>query len=732
MQNTWLPKLNSWLEKKLSYPGCTDKQLQGNITAFENHIFLIVYAFLVEICCLIFAPHFTLGIQYLTLFTILYILSLVLQLLFPSHHLAIHAFIGSTMHLLTFYYVFQMGGIPTSCGLIFVGLANVLATVPRQNALLSISMFIIYSVWVILLVVLKPWLHIPDQLTPELNSILFMACAIILTGATLVFVLRFIRQQQKLEEMETRHLKEINEFKDRFFTNITHEFRTPLTIIKGMADLIRAQPQEWIGNGLEKIKTNSDILLQLVNQMLNLAKNEAGATSVNFVRRNVNKYLTYLVEQFSSEALRRKIDLRLALEGEQCEMDFDPEILMHIINNLLSNAMKYTLEGGEVEVITSLRDNGNMFAIKVRDTGIGIEKEHLDHLFDRFYRVEHQLSPGGTGIGLALTKEMVQLLKGTIYAESTKGVGSEFTVLLPVTHNATLSDTPELTELIAVKDDQYEKVNLYGETIDAGQSPGTLDYVGTVDHTELPLLLIVEDNSDVVLYLQTILKNEYRIEVAGNGDIGIKKSMESIPNIILSDVMMPVMDGIELLEKVKNDLRTSHIPVVMLSAKADIDSRLAGLERGADAYLSKPFNEKELRIQLNNLVSQRKMFCDRYALLDKIPETSDKFIKKEDDFMKKIKDVLEANLTDDEFGVSRLCRELAVSRAQLYRKVRALSDRTIADYFKALRLSKAKELLLAGDLNVTEVSIKVGFKSLAYFSREFTHEFGLSPSEFRK
>ncbi len=556
--------------------------------------------------------------------------------------------------------------------------------------------------------------------------------SIVLTGAALVFVLQFIRQQRKLEELESRHLKEINEFKDRFFTNITHEFRTPLTIIKGMGNLIKARPGEWMGTGLQKIETNSDILLRLVNQMLTLAKTEAGAISVNLVRRDVNKYLAYLVEQFSSEALRRKIDLRFTSAGEPFEMDFDPEKLMHIITNLVSNALKYTPEGGRVEVTTGVMDNGKMFSIRVKDTGIGIEREHLDHLFDRFYRVEHQLSPGGTGIGLALTKEMVLLLQGTISVESIKGEGSEFTVLLPVTRNAPLSGTPEAADLIKVTDDQYEKASSYGEPLYPRQSPEELLSVVAAGPAKLPLLLIVEDSSDVVLYLQAILKYEYRIEVAGNGSIGLEKALEIIPDIILSDVMMPVMDGIELLEKVKNDIRTSHIPVVMLTAKADIDSRLAGLERGADAYLAKPVDEKELHIQLKNLIDLRKRLHERYASLENLPKTSDKYIQKEDEFMIKIRQALEANLGDDEFGISQLCSELAVSHAQLYRKFKSLSNKTIADYLKSLRLHKARELLLTTSLNVSEVTYIVGFKNISHFSREFTHEFGKSPSEFRK
>ena len=264
-----------------------------------------------------------------------------------------------------------------------------------------------------------------------------------------------------------------------------------------------------------------------------------------------------------------------------------------------------------------------------------------------------------------------------------------------------------MADLIKVTDDQYEKASSYGEPLYPRQSPEELLSVVAAGPAKLPLLLIVEDSSDVVLYLQAILKYEYRIEVAENGSIGLEKALEIIPDIILSDVMMPVMDGIELLEKVKNDIRTSHIPVVMLTAKADIDSRLAGLERGADAYLAKPVDERELHIQLKNLVELRKRLYERYRSLEKFPETSDINIKKEDEFMIKVRQVLEANLKDEEFGISNLCSELAVSHAQLYRKFKSLSNITIADYFKLLRLHKARELLLTTSLNVTEVAYTV-------------------------
>ena len=707
-----LHMLDFWLEKKISYPGYSKKQVYVHKTIWKNNAFAFLHGLIFLVVLKLYAPEATLIFHCLYAMLSIFTLMLTLFLTIPRLFIPVGFVMSIMQHLVTFYYILKLGGIPTSAGIILVGLANVLASVTRQRIWYSLTLFALYIVLVILLVVLKPWLHVPDYMTPALNSIGYMGNIIFLSGPVLVIVLYFIRQQRKFEELETKHLKEINEVKGRLFTNITHEFRTPLTVIKGMADLIRTQPEQWTETGTQKIKTNSNILLRMVNQMLGMAKIDAGAMTVNLVCRDINKYLSYVVELFESEAIRKNIDLKFKSDSSPFEMDFDADKLMHIISNLVSNALKFTPEGGCVEVTSGVREKGKLFSISVKDTGIGIEKEHLGHLFERFYQAESGTLSTGIGLGLAFTREMADLMKGSIYVESTPGKGTEFTVNLPVTRDAPTTDIHE--------------------TFHPQHTPEEPDYTDTGGPAEAPLLLIVEDNSDVVQYLHAILKAEYRIEVTGNGKAGVEKALEFMPDIILSDVMMPVMDGITLLERVKNDIRTSHIPVVLLTAKADIESRLAGLERGADAYLAKPFDERELHIQLRNLVDLRKKLYDRYASPEKIPETSDKFLKKEDEFIKKVKQVMEANLIDDEFGVSHLCSELAVSRAQLYRKFKSLSNKTILDYFKSLRLYKARELFLNTDLNVTEVTFSVGFKSLAYFSREFTREFGVSPSEFRK
>jgi DNA-binding response OmpR family regulator len=365
-----------------------------------------------------------------------------------------------------------------------------------------------------------------------------------------------------------------------------------------------------------------------------------------------------------------------------------------------------------------------LFTIKVQDNGPGIPPEHLLKIFDRFYTiVENNKNPeSGMGLGLALTRELVKLLGGTIIAESTPGSGSTFTVQLPVTNNAPIKEMSALS-------DAQEKISLIRTTIPIKKSKAA-DYQGSKH--EKPILLIVEDSFDLVDYLSAILKNDFHLETAQNGNEGLQKAFDCIPDIILSDVMMPEMDGITMLGKLKSDQRTSHIPVVMLTAKADIASKLEGLERGADDYLAKPFNEAELQVRLKNLIDLRKMLQQRYASMEPLPKTDDKAVIIEDTFMMKVRSIMEAHLDNDQFGIRELCLEIGMSRAQLYRKFKSLTDTTVNDYLMNFRLFKAKELLLNSGLNVSEVAYETGFKNLSHFSRSFKESFGVTPGSIRK
>ncbi|MCD6544159.1 MAG: response regulator, partial [Flavobacteriaceae bacterium] len=505
------------------------------------------------------------------------------------------------------------------------------------------------------------------------------------------------------------------------YINITHEFRTPLTVILGMADLIRTKPKKWLKKGTRKIENNSKVLLNLVNQMLDLSKLQAGEMRVNKVQGDVVLYIRYLIELFHSMADEKKIALQYSPEPDHFLMDYDPEKLMQIISNLVSNAIKYTLPGGKVGIISNAVFNDiSKFEIRVKDNGIGIPKDQLPHIFDRFYRVEsdhnHTMGEPGSGLGLALTLELTKLLEGKIHVESNYGKGTEFIVSLPVTNNATLKVPAELS-------DMESNVSVFTHIHNKKRNLKI-----TSKHKNKPNLLIVEDSNDVVEYLHALLKPNYCIEVAYNGKEGWEKALNLVPDIILSDVMMPEMDGIELLDKVKNDMRTSHIPVVVLTAKADISSRLKGLERGADAYLAKPFHKRELKVQLKRLINLRKKLQERYANISNFKASPDKNAQIEDSFIGKIRDFMLINI-GEEINIKSLCIEVAMSKTQLYRKFNLLTDKTLFEYLQSLRLYHAKELLMTADINVSEAAYQTGFKNVSHFSKVFTEEFGINPSK---
>lgn len=719
MKTTLFQKLDLWAERLVSFPGCDQKTLNIRKTMWIATVFGQVHVILHTGAFLIFAPqslHLLINYGYKLLIIIGFTLFVAPKLI-RGFNLYFVSYL-TVLLLLTFYTILKLGGIATSCGLIFACLAFVLSSVPLQNTRITVFLFLIFTIIVVLSGLLAPWLTVPKEITPRINAIVFVMNTLSMSLLIFYLTISFFSQQSHIEKLEADKLKEVNEAKTKLFTNITHEFRTPLTVIQGMADLIEIDPDEWLNEGTQNIRNNSHILLNLVNQMLDLSKIETGVMPVHRIQSDINTYIGYITELFRSVADSRRIRLIYGTSGEEFMMDFDADKLLHIVSNLISNALKFTPEGGIVSVLAFPDEAKKMFIIRVEDNGIGINSDHLPHIFDRFYKVEHGLgNPDGTGLGLALTKELTELLGGTIVVESHPGKGTSFVVSLPVTRDAAAEET---SGIAPDKIPTLIKKNAHPALHPVQSANGTL-----------PVLLIVEDSRDVADYLSAILKSEYRIECAQDGKSGLEKALNLIPDIILSDVMMPEMDGIALLGKVKNDIRTSHIPVVMLTAKADVASRLSGLESGADAYLAKPFEEKELHIVLKNLIAIRKKLHERYASPDDFPPLPENGYKIEDAFMEKVRHVLEANLDDDEFGIAQLCRELAVSRTQLYRKFKSVSNQSIADYFKLLRLFKSKSLLSTTKMNVTEVAFASGFKNLSYFSREFTHQFGKSPKEFR-
>ncbi|MEM8526148.1 MAG: ATP-binding protein, partial [Bacteroidota bacterium] len=510
----------------------------------------------------------------------------------------------------------------------------------------------------------------------------------------------------QLEQKEAERLRELEDFRSRLYTDITHEFRTPLTVILGTADqLNRKEKAAENKQKLNLIQRNGNNLLELINQLLDLAKVEHNELGINYIQGDLLNYIRYLAESFHSLAQSHQIELRLQSSAQEIWMDYDLVKIRQIIANLISNAIKYTPANGAVSIAVE-QIASDQIQISVSDTGQGIPSKDLPHIFERFYQVDDNVAKaGGTGIGLALTKELVHLLGGTISVESQINVGTTFKLRLLITKNAEL----------ALSQQQVKFAPNLAVSAELKTSPNT-----NKENT----LLIIEDNADVTAYLTTCLENDYNLRYAKNGQEGIDKAIESVPDIIISDVMMPKKTGFEVCESLKTDERTSHIPIVLLTAKADIDSRVTGLKRGADAYLAKPFHEQELTIQLQNLLQIRKQLQARYQSLEKIPAAKEEAIQLEDAFVERVRKKIEANLQNDEFGITELCQAIRMSRTQLHNKLKVLTNRSTSKFIRSVRLNQAKKLLTETDMSVKEIAFQVGYQDRAYFSRVYKEEFG--------
>jgi signal transduction histidine kinase/DNA-binding response OmpR family regulator/streptogramin lyase len=529
--------------------------------------------------------------------------------------------------------------------------------------------------------------------------------------------------RERLKHAETERLKELDTFKTRFFTNITHEFRTPLTVILGMAERLENDPARGNGapNAATLIRRNGQNLLQLINQILDLSKLESGKLRLQPEQADIVAFARYVVESFQSWAASRTIRLHFLAETAQLTMDFDREKMQSILANLLSNAIKFTPAEGDIylHIAATARDGQACCEIRVRDTGRGIAADQLDRVFDRFYQVDGSSTRAGegTGIGLALTRELVRLMDGTIavsspVAGSTKG--AVFTVTLPVTTRSEPAG------------------DLRPATIVPAPEPAARPVAATADAGEKPVVLVVEDNDDVRQYLVACVAPRYHVLEARDGVEGLALALEHVPDLVVSDVMMPRRDGFELCRLLKDDARTSHIPLVLLTARADARSRIEGLTRGADDYIAKPFDADELLVRLHNLLENRRRLQARFAALPLPPAGEDADLKIEDAFLQRFKAVVEANLSDADFEMPQLERALGMSRSQIFRKLKALTGQAPSLYVRTIRLHKAQELLGDRRRTVAEVAYEVGFTSPAYFSTAFLEEFGQTPGDFRQ
>ncbi len=540
-----------------------------------------------------------------------------------------------------------------------------------------------------------------------------------------------LKQQVEMEHFQTERLAEVDKLKSRFFSNISHEFRTPLTLIIGPADqALDANDMKTVRQKLSLIKDNAKKLFGLVNQLLDFSRLESGVMKLQVSNGDVMRFLRRVVMSFESWAERKKISLEFTSDVELQEGFFDADKLEKIVNNLMSNALKFTPEGGSVEVVADFMSaglahnapmKGAASSITVRDTGPGISPEHLPHIFDRFYRVDETHTTEGTGIGLALTKELVDVHHGTITAESTIGKGSVFTVILPIDKSSYTSNEIVETQPLREEQKQYDAA----EPSDQKKR----EPVQTTAENGKPIILIVEDNTDLRSYISEYMNSEYSIREAANGKIGYDIATEIVPDLVISDVMMPEMDGIELCKALKQDVRTSHIPVILLTARASTDSKIEGLEIGADDYVTKPFDSKELLARVKNLIEQRRQLRKKFSAGVVLKPGEVAVTSLDDSLLKKVMSAVEKNIADEDFGVEKLSQEACLSRAQLNRKLHALTNLSPAEFIRYVRLQRARELLEKNVGTVADVAHQVGFSSPAYFSSCFHERFGYPPSE---
>jgi len=559
---------------------------------------------------------------------------------------------------------------------------------------------------------------------------------------------RLEEQKGKLE-VQSEKLLELDHLKSRFFTNVSHEFRTPLTLILGHTDsMLTSITEEKNKNKLSTIFRNARMLLRLINQLLDISKLEAGSMELHAVRSNFIPFLKNLVYSWESFAERKQITLKFQSDQEEIEFYFDTEKLEKVFYNLLSNAFKFTSAGGTVWVRVKIHSplippskgdfedspsesgvlyTGGVVEITVKDTGIGIPADRLPRIFDRFYQVDgsHTREQEGTGIGLSIAKELVELHHGEISVNSEEGVETEFTVRLP------LGDAH-------LKEDQIVKTTIVGakrqvddiEINDSDQEPVASTLPASDKDREI--ILIVEDNPDLRAYIREHLASSYTVLEAANGEEGIAKALEAIPDLVITDVMMPRIDGYQLSRILKNDEKTSHIPIVMLTAKALEESKIEGLKTGVDDYLTKPFNSRELLVRIGNLIKIRRQLRDKFStasIIDPSDVTSESIDKT---FLEKIFTIIDENIGNEEFDVDALSKEAAISVSNLHRKLKALIGQTPGHLIRSKRLQRAANLLKQNAGTVTEIAYIVGFSDQAHFTKSFTKQFNCSPSEYKK
>jgi signal transduction histidine kinase/AraC-like DNA-binding protein len=580
-------------------------------------------------------------------------------------------------------------------------------------------------------------------LAPWWKTNLALFIFILITLTTVLIIYNFLnvrlkeRQQIKKEREERAQDEALNAKKIQFFTNISHEFRTPLTLILNPLEAIIENKSVQLPHDISEkhatIYKNSKRLSRLIDELMDFRKLQFNKMSINASKFEIVKFVKEVVSHFEEEAVQRNIILSVESQQENTAIWADPSMIEKIIFNLLSNAFKATKDNGMVSIniqvplqpidFPLLNDKEDFYGIEISilDSGIGIDKKDLEHIFTRFYQSNEMDKQyyGGTGIGLEVVKNFIDLHMGIIEVRSEQKKGTEFKILLPLgSKHLNLSKTDSNSK---TNDEIYQQIN---------KSEINLETANNGERNK-KTVLIVEDNSELRNYLKNELKEDYKVKIAINGKEGLQMAIKFIPDLVISDVMMPIMDGFEMCHKIKNDIRISHIPLLMLTAKGMQIDRVKGIDSGADVYLNKPYNMDVLKAHLSQLISSRQILFNKYynGVSDKELRNTTSLDKQ---FITNILEYIHENITDPALNVENLADKLLISRSKLYRKIKALTGNTANEFIKKIRLEKAKQFLENSDYSISEISYKIGFSSPSYFTKCYKIQFGILPTDVRQ
>ena len=553
-----------------------------------------------------------------------------------------------------------------------------------------------------------------------------IAVLLLLLGCGALFMINLLRAKAQHAEKKAEQMKEA------FFTNVTHEFRTPLTVILGETDLLKQRDDNPNRQLIyDAITDQGNLLLELVNKLLNISKVRASQDSIKWKNGDVEAMVKMIIENMRVSAERKGIGIGYSSDNGNYNIDFVPEYCQSILTNLIANSLKFTGKGGKISILLTRTDDKASLAIT--DTGCGIKEKDLPHIFEPFYQGDSQNFDSGTGIGLSLVKQMAEAMNGNIEVQSSEGQGTTITVTLPVKHEE--GGYPKwvpriLSEPFGDRNDDNEEKAHDNEKVSNGD--------------DKPMVLVIEDNHDVAMFIEHVLEDRYNVIHASNGNDGLKKAKELVPDIILTDLMMPECDGYELCRKVRADEIINHVPIVIVTARSLDNDRVKAVNAGADAYITKPFSNSELAAVVDNLLKRREMLKLKYELETKLQDDMNSSVQvekanyianvnaKNDAFMLKVNSIIKENINNPEMGSLFLAGKMNLSQRQFNRKVKSIISIDTASYIREMRIDLAQEMLRNSDDPVTEIAEKCGFESGSYFSKIFKRVTGNTPSDYRK